>query len=129
GHGPGRRGVAGGAGGGGRRGAPPGAPPRGGFRLRPPRPAVKLSNVPMRRLPALLALAALLPAPAGAAPRLVFDSPSGAAAIPFELYANHIYMRGRVGDSDSLWIVLDTGASAASVSASTARSIGLHVEP
>ena len=36
---------------------------------------------------------------------------SGGASMPFDLRGNHIYLRGRIGDSDSLWIVLDTGAS------------------
>src|SRR5262245_45760943 len=88
----------------------------------------------MRRsltLPALLVLGALfilLPARhAAAEPRLVFGSPSGVVEIPFQLFGNHIYMRGRVGDSDSLWVVLDTGASGASISASKAAALGLHV--
>jgi len=78
----------------------------------------------------LIALAALLASGASAAePRLVFDSSTGVAEIPFQLYGNHIYVRGRVGDSDSLWIVLDTGASDASISASKAKSLGLTIEP
>ena len=82
----------------------------------------------MRRPTVLIALAALLSAgPATAEPRLVFGSPSGVAEIPFQLYGNHIYFRGRVGDSDSLWIVLDTGASAASISASKAKALGLEI--
>ena len=84
----------------------------------------------MRRLAALVALAALTASgPAGAAPRLQFDSSIGVAEIPFQLYGNHIYIRGRVNDSDSLWIVLDTGASGASISESKARSLGLAIAP
>ena len=82
-------------------------------------------------LMAALALLGVAPQPAGsaaAAPRLVFDSPSGVAEIPFQLYGNHIYVRGRVGDSDSLWVVLDTGASGASISASVASRLGLQVQ-
>src|SRR5262249_37262484 len=56
-----------------------------------------------------------------------FASPDGVAEIPFELHNNHINVRGRLGDSDSLWIVLDSGASGASVSASRARALGLPV--
>ena len=82
----------------------------------------------MRSL-ALIALVALLPGPAAAEPRLVFDSPTGVAEIPFQLYGNHIYVRGRMGDSDSLWIVLDTGASGASISESKARALGLQIAP
>jgi len=79
---------------------------------------------------ALIAFAALLlPGPAAAEPRLVFDSTTGVAEIPFQLYGNHIYVRGRVGDSDSLWIVLDTGASTASISDSKAKALGLAIAP
>jgi hypothetical protein len=78
---------------------------------------------------ALAGLASLLAAgPATAEPRLVYGSKSGAVEIPFELYGNHIYVRGRVNDSDSLWIVLDTGASGASMSASKAEALGLKIE-
>ncbi|HXS81254.1 MAG TPA: aspartyl protease family protein [Methylomirabilota bacterium] len=88
----------------------------------------------MRRFLALIGLFSLLPdavlpaGPAAAEPRLVFGSPSGVAEIPFQLYGNHIYVRGRVGDSDSLWVVLDTGASGASISASKASSLRLPVQ-
>ena len=115
---------------------PPRAASRGGFSLgasglQPRRPAACPTRS-MRRsfaLLALLALITLLPAPRAAAePRLVFGSTAGVAEIPFQLYGNHIYVRGRVGDSDSLWIVLDTGASAASISATKAKSLGLRIE-
>ena len=86
----------------------------------------------MRHFLAFLAIPGLLSllsvGPAAAEPRLVFDSPTGVAEIPFQLYGNHIYVRGRVGDSDSLWVVLDTGASGASISASKAKSLGLAVQ-
>ena len=84
----------------------------------------------MRRSLPLIALAAVLATRSAAAePRLVFGSPSGVAEIPFQLYGNHIYLRGRVGDSDSLWIVLDTGASGASISDSKARALRLKIAP
>ena len=82
----------------------------------------------MRHSFATIALAALLPAGSAAAePRLAFDSSIGVAEIPFQLYGNLIYVRGRVNDSDSLWIVLDTGASGASMSDSKARALGLAI--
>ena len=82
----------------------------------------------MRRLLLLLAWLALLPPERAAAEaRLVFGS-SGVAEFPFDLHNNHINVRGRIGDSDSLWIVLDSGASGASVSASRARSLGLAIQ-
>ena len=72
-------------------------------------------------------LALLLAGPAAAETRLVFGSGSGVAEIPFELHNNHINVRGRLGDSDSLWIVIDSGASGATVSASQASALGLAV--
>jgi hypothetical protein len=84
----------------------------------------------MRSSLAVLALAALVPAGAAATePRLAFDSPAGVAEIPFQLYGNHIYVRGRVNDSDSLWVVFDTGASGASMSESKAKALGLAIAP
>ena len=84
----------------------------------------------MRRPLLLLSvsLALLEPGFAAAASRLEFASPAGIAEFPFDLHGNHICVRGRLGDSDSLWIVLDTGASGASVSASRARALGLAIE-
>src|SRR5262247_337211 len=84
----------------------------------------------MQRPLALLALLAMLPASRAAAEtRVVIGSGRGVVEIPFQLFGNHIYMRGRLGDSDSLWVVLDTGASGASVSASKAKALGLAVAP
>jgi hypothetical protein len=47
--------------------------------------------------------------------------------IPIDLRGNHIYFRGRLNDSDSLWMVLDSGASANCVDADVARAIGLPI--
>lgn len=52
---------------------------------------------------------------------------SGPVRIPFDLRGNHIYLRGRVNDSDSLWIVLDSGASGNVIDADVAKTIGLEV--
>ena len=51
----------------------------------------------------------------------------GHARIPFVVKNGHIWVRGRIGDSDSLWIVIDTGAAASLLDDSLARRIGLHV--
>jgi predicted aspartyl protease len=52
---------------------------------------------------------------------------SGAhARIPFPLRNQHVWVRGRINDSDSLWIVIDTGASATVLDADLARSLGLR---
>jgi hypothetical protein len=48
------------------------------------------------------------------------------ARIPFDRRGNHIYMRGRVNDSDSLWIVLDSGASGNVIDAGVAKRLGLE---
>src|SRR5262245_48865990 len=112
-----------------KRASPRGRHPAGAFTCVPTRCRAGVSHRPMRRTYALLAALTLFATgPATAEPRLVFGSRSGVAEIPFQLYGNHIYVRGRVGDSDSLWIVLDTGASAASISASKAAALGLEVE-
>ena len=51
----------------------------------------------------------------------------GHARIPFLVKTGHIWVRGRVGDSDSLWIVIDTGAAASVMDDSLARRLGLRV--
>jgi hypothetical protein len=51
----------------------------------------------------------------------------GQVRIPFDRRGNHIYMRGRVNDSDSLWIVLDSGASGNVIDAALAKRLGLEV--
>jgi len=50
----------------------------------------------------------------------------GHARIPFIVKTQHVWVRGTVGDSDSLWIVVDTGAGASVMDDSLARSIGLR---
>ena len=49
----------------------------------------------------------------------------GGARIPIDVRGNLIYFRGRINESDSLWMVLDSGASANVVDAGVARAIGL----
>jgi hypothetical protein len=58
---------------------------------------------------------------------LTFSPASGPVRIPFDLRGNHIYLRGRINDSDSLWIVLDSGASGNVIDADVAKAIGLEV--
>ena len=57
--------------------------------------------------------------------RLVLTGGSGLARIPIDLRGNHIYLRGRINDSDSLWMVLDSGASSNAIDAGLARALGL----
>lgn len=47
------------------------------------------------------------------------------ARIPFELNDNHIFLQGRVNDSEPLWFVLDTGSSNSVMNADRARELGL----
>jgi hypothetical protein len=47
--------------------------------------------------------------------------------IPFELNGNHIYIRGRVNNSQPLWFVLDTGAASSVINSSRARELGLEI--
>ena len=65
---------------------------------------------------------------AGAAPaadlRLERD---GHTRIPFDLRGQHVWVRGRVNDSDSIWIVIDTGASASLMDESVARGLALKM--
>src|SRR5712692_4345984 len=56
---------------------------------------------------------------------LQFVSGQSALRIPFEFVGNHIYLRGRVNDSDLLWFLLDTGAAASYLDVQRAKSLGL----
>ena len=58
---------------------------------------------------------------------LALSQASGPVRIPFDLRGNLIYLRGRVNDSDSLWIVLDSGASGNVIDAGVAKGLGLEV--
>ena len=49
------------------------------------------------------------------------------ARIPFLFRNNHILLRATVGDSDSLWFILDTGAGGDVINWSTAKRLGLNV--
>jgi hypothetical protein len=59
--------------------------------------------------------------------RLSLTSPSGSASIPIDPRGNILYFRGRINDSDSLWMVLDSGASNNAIDAGVARSLGLEI--
>jgi hypothetical protein len=58
--------------------------------------------------------------------RLLLSPAAGPVRVPFDLVANHIYLRGRVNDSDSLWVVLDSGAGGNVIDAAVAKAIGLE---
>jgi len=66
----------------------------------------------------------------GAAPHdaseLAFD-PGGHTRIPFDLSRQHIWVRGTVNGSDSVWIVIDTGASSTVMDEGLARSLKMKL--
>lgn len=51
--------------------------------------------------------------------------PGGHATIPFDLRNQHLWIRGRLNGSDSIWIVVDTGASASVMDEGTARRLSI----
>ena len=87
-------------------------------------------------IPIVLLLSALFAAPAPPAGTAHVRESDGAtltlatspARIPLDLRGNHLYFRGRINDSDSLWMVLDSGASVNAVDAGVARAIGLETD-
>ncbi|MBA2703559.1 MAG: aspartyl protease family protein [Blastocatellia bacterium] len=56
---------------------------------------------------------------------LQFASGQSASRIPFERVGNFVYLRARVNDSDPLWFLLDTGATASYFDAEQAQALGL----
>lgn len=56
---------------------------------------------------------------------LRFTSGQSARRIPFEFVGNHIYLRARVNDSEPLWFLLDTGATASYLDVQQAKALAL----
>jgi len=56
---------------------------------------------------------------------LQFASVQSASRIPFEFVSNHIYLRASVNNSEPLWFLLDTGATASYFDAEKAKVLGL----
>ena len=50
----------------------------------------------------------------------------GSVSLPFELSSNHLYIKGRVGDSRPLNILIDTGAGGSVMNSRTVRELGLE---
>ena len=77
-----------------------------------------------------LLLALFLPAGCSAAgPALKFTATDGrTATVPFLLRGNHVYVRGTVNASDSLWFFVDTGAGSNVISAGAVPRLGLKTE-
>lgn len=60
------------------------------------------------------------------APNVRFDSGTSALKIPFELSNNLILLRAQVNNSQPLWFIFDTGASASVIDAQLAKKLGLR---
>jgi hypothetical protein len=73
---------------------------------------------------ALLGAAGAVAAAPSASHREVRFDQSDHALIPFDLRGSHVWVRGVVGNSDSLWMVVDTGASSSVMDVALARSLG-----
>jgi len=56
---------------------------------------------------------------------LQFTSGQSASRIPFERVGNFVYLRARVNDSEPLWFLLDTGATASYFDTERAKTLGL----
>ena len=56
---------------------------------------------------------------------LKFASGQSASRIPFERVGNFVYLRARVNDSEPLWFLLDTGATASYFDTERAKALGL----
>jgi predicted aspartyl protease len=85
--------------------------------------------VPPALLVALTVLVAPGGRPAGAASsdaRLRFER-DGHARIPFDMRSQHVWVRGRVNGSDSVWVVIDTGASSSVLDEGLVRDLSLRV--
>jgi len=64
-----------------------------------------------------------------ASPALTITSTDGkTTTIPFLLRSNHVYVRGTVNASDSLWFFVDTGAGSNVISAESISRLGLKTE-
>jgi hypothetical protein len=54
-------------------------------------------------------------------------TPASGTTIPIDVRGNLVYLRGRINDSDSLWMVLDSGAGGNALDAGVAGSLGLAI--
>jgi hypothetical protein len=88
---------------------------------------------PMRRIIVLLTTLFLEPLAASgcsaASPALTFTGTDGqTTTIPFLLRNNHVYVRGTVNASDSLWFFVDTGAGSNVISTESVPRLKLKTE-
>jgi predicted aspartyl protease len=64
--------------------------------------------------------------PAGVPGASVRLSAGGHARLPFQLRGQHVWVRGRINGADSVWIVVDTGASSSVLDAAVAKQLELE---
>ena len=77
----------------------------------------------------MLAASGALPVAAAAAPFQLKFASGGHARIPLQLRNQLVWIRGAVnGSTDSIWIVVDTGASASLMDESVARRLSLKLK-
>ena len=78
------------------------------------------------RIAVLVAIAMLVgqdPAHAAGPVRFVRE---GHAQVPFQFLAGHVWVRGVVGESDSLWVMIDSGAQSGMMDDALAKTLGLE---
>ena len=56
-----------------------------------------------------------------------FAGAADSVVVPFVLRSNHVLVRGAIGDSDSLWFIVDSGAGSHCVDMATAKRLGMDV--
>jgi len=55
-------------------------------------------------------------------------APGDSVVVPFIFRGNHVLVRGAIGDSDSLWFFVDSGAGSHCINRSRADKLGMKVE-
>ena len=56
-----------------------------------------------------------------------FTAAGDSVVVPFVLRNNQVLVRGTIGDSDSLWFIVDSGAGSHCVNMSTAKTLGIDL--
>ena len=86
-----------------------------------------------RKLVGILALALAVPLLLAATHKIplgtvALSAPGDSVVIPFIFRGNHVLVRGAIGESDSLWFIVDSGAGSHCINRSRADRMGLAVE-
>jgi hypothetical protein len=59
--------------------------------------------------------------------KVTLTAPGDSVVIPFVFRGNHVLVRGSIGDSDSLWFFVDSGAGSHCINRSRADRMGIEV--